>query len=120
MERRILTPEEWKMVAPVVTRTFGNSMPKTPAQGNFLAAMDGRALAGFVQFETLFHFNCVWVAEEYRKVGAGVALSLMADAANRVPAGYSAILLDDGKAGRVAEALGGRKVGEYTVIRRDY
>lgn len=116
---RILDPAEWPLVAPLVRGLFRNSMPETPAQGSFLAALDGYCLVGFVHVEQLFHFNCVYVAPPRR--GTDLALRLMSDAASRVPAGHSAFLLSDRPAiGRLAEALGASDRGTWRYWRKDF
>lgn len=116
--RRLLLPEEWDIVAPHVAGEFRNSMPATPEQGSFLAEMDGDRLAGFVHVETLFHFAGTWVAPEYRRSRLG--LSLLLDAALRIPEGFSGVLMTERRnAMRTARLFGAREVGQFHVYRRD-
>lgn len=116
---RLLGPEEWPLVEPVVRDVFRDALPATPAQGGFLAAFDGSALAGQVQFETLFRIFNLHVAESYR--GRGVARLLGEAAARMVPADFSACVLTDEPAlVRWAKRYGGRDVGRLHFLRRDY
>ncbi len=117
IERTILLPEEWGLVAPIVAAEFGNAMLATPAQATFPAFMDGDRLAGFVHVETLFHFNCVYLAPEYRR--PGLALELMRYAIERIPAGFSGVWLTDRRVGAIAKNFGARSIGEWTVYRKD-
>lgn len=118
MERRILTPEEWNQVAPIVTGEFNNAMPKTSAQGGFLAALDGERLAGFVHIEHLFHLVSTYVAPEYRRTGLG--WELLMDAAARTPPGFSVALLTKRVRNKMAAVVGAYKVGNFNFYRRDF
>lgn len=98
---------------------FQDSMPTDPEQGGFLALMDQEKIAAFLHIETLFHFNSIYVESAYRHQNA--ARTLLREAANRIPAGNSAIwLMNPAERGdALARALGGRELGTYTVFRKD-
>lgn len=117
MKTIILPPDQWPLVAPIVTSEFHNAMPQTPEQTTFLTALDGAKLAGFIHVEHLFHFNCVYAAPEYR--GSGLALDLIKEAAGLVPAGFSAVWLTDRKATAIANELGARDMGVWRIFRKD-
>lgn len=118
MERRILLPEEWDKVAPIVTGEFNNAMPQTPAQGGFLAALDGERLAGFVHIESLFHLVSTYVFPDYRRTGLG--WDLLMEAAARTPPGFSVALLTTRTRTKMAKVVGAHRVGNFNFYRRDF
>lgn len=123
-ETKILTPEEWPLVAPVLRGEFACAMPKSPAQASFLAAFDGSELAAFVHVETLFHMNALYVAERHRGAGlkgSRLAMRLAAEADALVPAGFSAVVLSDRPSlARLMRRLGGRELTASSMVRKDY
>lgn len=119
MELRILKPDEWSLVEPVVRGVFGDEMPATPRASAFLAALDGGKLAGFVHIETLLRIFHLYTAPGYR--GAEVARRLADEAARDIPAGFSACVLTDERAlMRWALRQGARDVGAVHFLRKDF
>jgi len=115
---KILTPEEWPLVAETVRSQFRDAMPVTPDQSSFLAAFDGPAVAGFVQIETLLHLNNLHVAPKYRD--ARLAWQLLREAVALTPKGYSVVALTDlNEVAKLAVRLGGRDLGRWQLIRKD-
>lgn len=121
-ESKILTPDEWPLVAPIVTGEFGNSMPIDTRQSTFDAVMHGERLAGFIHMEMLFHYNSFWVAPEYRG-NLRVPLMLMHSAESRLSQleGFSAIAMPDAPSQvKMYKRFGGRPLGLKEVWRKDY
>lgn len=119
VEIRILTPDEWPLVEPIVTSVFQDALPHSSAQSSFVAGLDGARLAGFVQIEQLFHANCLYVAPEYRR--GRVAWQMMKEVARLIPSGHSVIVLtDEPGVQRLVEKLGMRDAGEWRLLRKDF
>lgn len=113
-----LPPERWHEIADIVREQFQDAMPVTPAQATFPALFDGDQLVAFLHVEHLFHFNSLYVVPQYRD--QGLALRMAQEAVRRMPLGESAIWLAPGVRGaRFVEQLGARKVGVFTVYRKD-
>jgi GNAT superfamily N-acetyltransferase len=119
METRLLSPDEWLLVEPVVRGVFNDEMPVTPAQSVFLGAFDGGNLAGFVQVEQLLRIFHLYTAPPSR--GAQVARLLADEAARDIPAGFPACVLTDERALiRWALRRGARDVGAVHFLRKDF
>ncbi|HKS27832.1 MAG TPA: hypothetical protein VJS44_08435 [Pyrinomonadaceae bacterium] len=121
-ESKILTLDEWDLVAPIVRGVFRNAMPTTEAQAVFPAVMHGENLAGFIHLEALFHYNSIWVAPEHRN-NPRVAMRLMLDAHERLSQlhGFSAIAMPEAESHiKMYKRFGGRSLGVHEVWRRDY
>lgn len=118
-ESRILQPEEWETVGPIVRAELGHPMP-SPLQSTFPCLFDGDNVAGFVWVEHLYHFNSVYVMPEYRH--QGLARRLLFEAAAKIPKGHAAICLPDPKQEHLihlAERMGARRLLSRVVLRKD-
>lgn len=122
METRILLPEEWGLVAPIVTGEFENAMPQTPQQATFLAAMDGERLAGFIHIETLFNLNSIYVLPGYRRTRLPWQMMSDIDARLTRMKGFSAIAFPDARSHiKMYRRFGGRELdASLGVWRKDY
>lgn len=119
----ILPFAQWPLVAPIVTGEFNNKMPEHDGRASFVAQFDQeRNLAGFVHVETLYHFNCIWTAPQYRESRFGAAdfaRRLMSEAVDKIPEGFSGLWLADRSVDNLAASMGARRLGEYVVYRKD-
>lgn len=119
MSTVILPFKDWPLVAPIVTGEAGNSMPTDPNRACFITRFNNEdQLKGFVHVEVLYHFAYEWTSPDLRG-NPKEALSLMSEAVQRIPKGFSGIWLADGQYDRIAHLMGARRVGEYTVYRKD-
>jgi hypothetical protein len=120
MRRTILLPrEQWSLVEPIVQEDLKGVMPDQAGPVDFLVAMDGKTLAGFIQVETVYHFRSVYVAPEYRN--SSLAIKLMKEADSLVPSGFSAIVMvNKARVGKLLRAFGGRELDTQKVFRKDY
>lgn len=122
LESRILQPEDWELIAPIVRREDGYPMP-SPQQSTFPYLWDSEAdrLAGYVWVEHLYHLRVLRVMPEYRGQGL-IAKRLLTEAAARIPTGHAMICLPDPKQERLielAERLGARRLLSRVVLRKD-
>lgn len=118
----VLPFEQWGIIEPIVTGEFGNKMPEHPNRASFITQFADGELAGFVHVETLYHFNCIYLAPRFRESRFGAAdfaRRLMSEAVEKIPEGFSGLWLADRKVDRIAESLGARRLGDYTVYRKD-
>lgn len=121
--------KDWPLVEADFTRRMGNAMPTDPLRDSFVALFEPGMKAGqvpFLHLETVYHFNCVVVPEEYGYHRRNMALRLIRDAATCIPAGQSAIWLSDRRVDMIASAVGARLVHDqvdgtnrYYVYRKD-
>jgi GNAT superfamily N-acetyltransferase len=112
----VLPFAQWPLVAPVVGE-FGNGMPDHPGRATFITALAHERLAGFVHVETVYHFNCVYVAPEFENTG--LTMRLIKDAVSCIPEGFSGIWLTDRNVDRLAAQIGARNIGTYRAYRKD-
>lgn len=119
MHSIVLPPHQWGLVERTFVEEFDNKMPTNPDRATFITLMNSKDWAGFVHVETLYHFNVVYVKPEYGSDRQKLAMKLIHDAAQCIPAGYSGIWLTDRKVDRIASLVGARHVGDYRVYRKD-
>lgn len=118
----ILPFENWSLVEREMRDEFNNAMPVSPEQSTFLTALDGEKLAGFLNLETIFHYNCLYVSPEYKRLNVAYRLVREADAlVASLARGYSAIALAESPAVEsMLKRMGMRLIGERQVFRKDY
>lgn len=112
-----LPPNQWKLVAPVVAAEFGDGMPTDHTQTMFLTTLDKGNLVSFVRIERLLHFVCTYVAPAYR--GTKLTNDTIVRAVEMIPPGFAGIWLTDRNRNQMAERLGARNIGDWTVYRKD-
>lgn len=121
MKTRILTPEEWPLIAPLLGGTFRDAMPTDPNQSAFHAAFDGERLAAFLNIETVYHFNDLYVAPAYRQTSIAWRLMKEADSLlQQVPGSSAIVLTDEPRVARLTIRLGATDRGLWRMYRKDY
>ena len=122
MNTVILPPDQWDVVAPLVTGVFHNEMPETEKQAIFLAAFDeAQQLRAFAHLEVLLHVSSIWVRPEERGTRTAWRLMKAMDELLAGMPGFSAIAIPNRDSHRALyQRLRARPLGQVEVWRKDY
>src|SRR5262245_21028567 len=111
-----LPPDDWPLIAPIVSNTFGDGMPTDPQQTQFRVALDEQnSIRAFLRMERLYHMVNVYVSPFERHRSASLAREMITDADRCIPTGFSAIWITRKPYDRLAQQIGARDLGVFHV-----